>query len=119
MNAETKFALIGSIKKWQDIAAGTGEDLGSKNCPLCQRSGWLGCRGCPVAIKTGRAFCSHTPYEAWIQHINEVHYKHTGKAECRTCRFLAKQEVKFLKKLLDDEVNNSGGNPKQSKGDKT
>jgi hypothetical protein len=39
MDAETLEALKGSIKKHENILAGTGRDKGQKNCPLCQMFG--------------------------------------------------------------------------------
>jgi hypothetical protein len=120
MNEETKAALLGSIKKWEDIAAGTGEDQGPKNCSLCLiNSPNTFCKKCPVRIKVGRAFCLSTPYDLWITHINEKHQRHTGKAQCRTCRYLAKKEVLFLQSLLSEEQSTPSGDPKQSKGDNT
>ena len=34
-------ALKGSIKKWESIVKGTGEEHGSKNCPLCKALGTM------------------------------------------------------------------------------
>ena len=53
MDKATREALLGSIEKWRRIVAGTGEDLGWKNCPLCTMYYHGGCEGCPVAEKVG------------------------------------------------------------------
>jgi hypothetical protein len=63
MDAKTRKALEGSIKKWQMIVDGTGEDHGSKNCPLCAMFlGTGSCRGCPIFEKTKLSLCWNTPY---------------------------------------------------------
>lgn len=36
MNSRTLKALKGSIRKWERICNGTGEDRGPRNCPLCE-----------------------------------------------------------------------------------
>jgi hypothetical protein len=69
MNAETREALEGSIKKWRNIVAGTGVDEGTDNCPLCElfydpvSYAEQECLGCPVFEKTGHQYCYKTPYE--------------------------------------------------------
>jgi hypothetical protein len=35
MDEKTLEALKGSIRKWEAIVDGTGEDDGADNCPLC------------------------------------------------------------------------------------
>ena len=37
MDKATREALLGSIEKWERIVAGTGEDRGTLNCPLCTK----------------------------------------------------------------------------------
>jgi hypothetical protein len=39
MDNQTLAALKGSIRKWENIAAGTGVDKGVFNCPLCKLFG--------------------------------------------------------------------------------
>ena len=71
MNRKTLKALESSVQKWEDIAAGTGEDRGPTNCALCQRFfyGTLDCRTgnekCPVYRETGRTGCRNSPYVDW------------------------------------------------------
>lgn len=64
MNKTTERALRGSIKKWERIVLGTGEDLGSYNCPLCamfvEKNST--CGGCPVE-QAGHDNCARSPYE--------------------------------------------------------
>jgi hypothetical protein len=102
MKDETKRALLGSIKKWEDIVAGTGKNLGSSNCPLCQRFGdfdpdnpdlcvRVGEREiepCPVSAKTGKGDCEGSPYYA---------YERAPSPET------AQAEVDFLRSLLPAE----------------
>lgn len=102
MKEITKVALLGSIKKWQAIAAGTGVDNGPYNCPLCQLFGGGFCRECPVALKVKAGACMKTPYVAWNVHLNEKHQVHGGPARCRICIAIAKKEVAFLKQILDE-----------------
>jgi hypothetical protein len=99
MDDRTKEALEGSIRKWQDIVAGTGVDEGSDNCPLC----WLfisnECKGCPVSTFTGRSRCHGTPYEDWNA-ANE----NDGLAHTAEFKELAQKELDFLISLRDPEV---------------
>lgn len=65
-HTEVAEAIRGSIAKWEAIVAGTGEDDGPDNCPLCQTF-WLDfCRGCPVRGRTGHSFCGGSPYDQWL-----------------------------------------------------
>lgn len=95
MSPETREALEGSIAKWEAIVAGTGEDEGSENCPLCHkfhRGGHLHyCRGCPVREVTGRTLCDGTPYIDYAQDDEDG-----GIAA-------AKAELEFLKSLRPKE----------------
>ena len=103
MDEETKFALIGSIKKWQAIADGTGEDRGPYNCPLCKifNTTVSFCRGCPIKETTKRFGCERTPYEEWCNHLNYDHGVSRGMARCQICLRIARKEVRFLKRILD------------------
>lgn len=98
-------ALKESIKKWEQIVAGTGQDEGSQNCALCFLYYKSACLGCPVRERSGGLFCAKTPYVAWRQHHKNVHYKveFPLKVECPECRRLAARELGFLCSLLPDE----------------
>ena len=88
MDRKTLRALRGSIKKWEGVVAGTTEDKGSDNCPLCQlfnKEWWQRCYGCPVRDATGQSFCFGTPYEVYRD---------------RRTKTNAKKELKFLQSLL-------------------
>jgi len=37
MDEKTLAALRGSISKWEGIVAGTMQDSGASNCPLCKK----------------------------------------------------------------------------------
>lgn len=83
-------ALKGSIAKWEAILAGTGEDDGPDNCPLCQLFNTPQtkddfCKGCPVREATSQRFCHGTPYEDYLD---------GGDDE------VAQAELDFLKSLL-------------------
>lgn len=101
---EARKALIGSIKKWEAITAGTGIKKGAqKNCPLCQKFYNLCCMGCPISEKTGYRYCTLTPYEEWESHHNNTHHHYLlyyVVEGCEECKRLAQKEVDFLKNLL-------------------
>lgn len=65
MDAKTKRALIGSLKKWEEIIEGKRNDNGWRDCPLCGLFFDDGCSGCPVSEKAGRRQCLGTPYTDW------------------------------------------------------
>jgi hypothetical protein len=75
MKPATLKALRGSITKWESIVEGTGEDIGSGNCPLCKRFNdapyqQTDCQTvtgemCPVYLATGQISCDGSPYEDW------------------------------------------------------
>ena len=102
MDAETLEALKGSIAKWEAIVAGTMEDEGVDNCPLCQRfhacfrtlPGEC-CQGCPVDAFSGRG-CAKTPYVDWGQFG-------VDKVSTDEHRAAAQAELDFLKSLLPKE----------------
>lgn len=98
---ETIEALIGSIKKWEDIILGKGADEGSANCPLCKKFILSSCDGCPVKEKTGRNGCSASPWTNWFnsrfentsqRKVNSENI-HLAYAELDFC-------ASFIKKLL-------------------
>jgi hypothetical protein len=65
MDDRTLEALRGSIKKWEKIVEGTGEDAGTDNCPLCHlfyNDDEIMCKGCPVAEAVDFPGCVSTPY---------------------------------------------------------
>ena len=106
MSRATLKALNGSIKKWEAIVAGTGRDLGSHNCPLCEKfmfkSGEefeYGCYGCPVSQKTGLGGCDGTPYTRWIH----VTFGRDKKAVTKEQKDAAKKMLMFLKRLVPKE----------------
>jgi hypothetical protein len=99
MDEKTLTALEGSIEKWEKIACGTGEDLQSDNCPLCQvfLVKNFNCSGCPVYEKTGTMSCENSPYDVW--RFLTIHYS-TRKAINPVMVAAAQEMVEFLKGLL-------------------
>jgi hypothetical protein len=95
MNGKTLKALRGSIEKWEKIVAGTGEELGASNCPLCHEfldhrdRDEQACRGCPVREASGSPGCENTPYETY-----------TGATDDAERLVAAKGELEFLRGLL-------------------
>ena len=115
MDKKAVKALRGSIKKWERIVLGTGEDLGHDNCPLCKEyCRESGCDGCPVAEDTGERFCDGSPYEDWIWAFHEELEKLTDDWRgCETDKYLpigprslaaAIAEYEYLRGLLDKEL---------------
>lgn len=106
MDKDILIALEGSIKKWKEIVAGKGKDLGSDNCPLCQLfDSYCKIRDlnqkCIIYQKTGDMDCDNTPYRKWARHHEGNHnFNGPNKIECSTCKQLAREELKFLKSLL-------------------
>jgi len=102
-------ALEGSIKKWEGIAEGEGEDSGVFGCPLCK----LYCdtakdtcsKSCPVVIETNEMICRNTPHKEWIHHQSNEHdrggFPFSRVKGCRTCTRLSYNELNFLKGLRD------------------
>lgn len=120
MNPDTLAALLGSIKKWEDIVAGAGVDEGGDNCALCQRffdtddfdeeiEDCVSPDGekCPVAIKAGQPNCSNTPYRDWALATAHQPFRYAS-ASTPELIALAKAELDFLRSLLPTE-NQSGG----------
>ena len=104
MDAVTLEALKGSIEKWEAIVAGTGEDRGGLNCPLCAEFGNAKCGGCPVADAVEEEWCNGTPYEQWMRKVTGERDASTGcyvrKAVTDEHKALARQELNFLVSLL-------------------
>jgi len=101
MNKVTLEALNGSIKKWQDIVDGTGEDNGWRNCPLCvmfldERS----CDRCPISEAVDDTGCTGTPHEQWEEYQGEKEMVFPRAVFDTTSQRLAEEELEFLKGLL-------------------
>lgn len=105
MNAKTLRALHASLRKWEKIIAGKGQDLGPRNCPLCKLFYTKNeldpkcCVGCPVAEKTGRRWCLGTPYDKWVDAAREYEGK-PSKQNIAMCIKIATAELNFLKGLV-------------------
>lgn len=108
MKRATEIALRKSIKKWEAIVAGTGEDCGSKNCALCKRffyRGEFGCTRddgevCPVREASGAPICINTPYETFIEYAEEAEGSFPRKIMDNESAIAAVLELEFLKSLL-------------------
>lgn len=99
MPKRTLKALKGSIAKWEAIVAGTGEDNGSDNCPLCDAFIDRFCEGCPVKQKTGLSFCGGSPYGEFSRHSAVLG---TNRATTPELVALAQAELDFLRSLLPE-----------------
>lgn len=93
MPAKTLKALRGSIAKWEGIVAGTIEDYGEDNCPLCKLFLKKNCEGCPVYARTHHEGCWETPYRATLEADSKEEYDR-----------LAQAELDFLKSLLPKDA---------------
>ena len=118
MDDETREALEGSIKKWEDIAGCRDKDRGTDNCPLCVKFAdfecclsIVYCMRCPVKKHIGDRNCIGTPYKDWVDHHKFIHgidhVPYTLDPTCPTCVDLAQQEIKFLKSLRPKEGKDS------------
>ena len=86
-------ALKLSIKKWERIVSGDGEDRGHKDCACCQS---FYCVDCPIMQYTGQPFCRDTPYATmWAPLM-------VGKAETPEATEAAQAELDFLKEVLKE-----------------
>lgn len=107
MDAKTLEALKGSIRKWESIVTGTGDDMGWKNCPLCalfnNPSGdhEYVCGGCPVVTAVGATECKDTPYYEWVDEFSILEIKTANTPERQA---LAQKELDFLRSLLPAET---------------
>lgn len=109
-------ALLGSIEKWEAIFAGTGQDLGVSNCPLCRTYRWEDhvnyCTGCPVQTKTGKSSCQSTPYAAWDEYFTQYKLEEDlpiveQPVEHQFALYaLAWQELQFLRSLSSQLIFN-------------
>lgn len=93
MPEKTLKALRGSIKKWEGIVAGTEEDHGEDNCPLCKLFLRKNCDGCPVFDRTGSEGCYDTPYRETLKAVSKEEYNRHALAE-----------LDFLRSLLPENV---------------
>lgn len=104
MDERTLTALKGSIAKWEGIVAGTIEDLGCDNCPLCLEFNEdyvdieQTCGGCPVYRATGRTACQGTPYGDWSR--ARMLADNARSAVTPELKMAAQAEVDFLRSLL-------------------
>lgn len=101
-------ALRGSIEKWEKIVAGTGVDLGTDNCPLCEvfrvryDAKARPCVGCPVRARSGLPGCRGTPYDVWMSETASDGFERVaGSAEAKVA---AQAELDFLRSLLPPEA---------------
>ena len=106
MDIHTLKALEGAITKWREIAAGKKLDLGTLDCPLCEifytyqtEVYSCECIGCPVYEKTGKEYCSDTPYAVWISYGGRKKTADTPKLITA-----AKEEIRFLESLLPEKL---------------
>jgi hypothetical protein len=100
-------ALKGSIKKWEEIVAGTGVDKGTENCPCCEafflteNDKTYCCAECPVYLASGASGCSNTPYTDWAEYTNDL-----DSCDCTVydeeSKQLAIAELEYLKQVLAD-----------------
>jgi len=107
MKKVTELALRKSIKKWEDIVAGVGEDKGVENCALCERfykrdSAKCNSDGelCPVAEATGEPFCNNSPYDDWCVFNEDNNRWWPYRATDDESIMYAVLELEFLKSLL-------------------
>jgi hypothetical protein len=96
MDERTLTALKGSIAKWEGIVAGTVDDDGPNNCPLCQEFYIANCNGCPVKEETGMTGCGGTPYD----YFDDPKYDRD---------IVAMDELNFLRSLLPVSDHQSDG----------
>ena len=108
MDLKTELALERSIKHWELITLDPGNftDIGPHQCALCHlfnthafpelrdgRDSFMTCVGCPVYEKTGRVFCSGSPYDDYAKEFDDA------PAADRALKYYARAEVEFLKSL--------------------
>jgi hypothetical protein len=97
MDDATLAALRGSIGKWEAIVAGTGQDSGCDNCPLCKKfyegdENRANCEGCPVESATGQPYCDGSPYDQFRSSPRGSDARQEA----------AKVELEFLRGLLPE-----------------
>lgn len=90
-------ALKLSIAHWQRLASGkrkSSEQPDKYNCDLCREFFEIGCKGCPVKLKTKRSNCHETPYRK-ASRLFYLQGPHSPQF-----RAAARKELAFLKSLL-------------------
>ena len=101
MNVATRAALEKSIEKWQEIADGSGTDEGSRNCALCGLFLAVDCRGCPVAVATGKTLCDGSPYVRWGWAFSAAEWLDgSRRADTSERKAAARAELEFLQGLF-------------------
>ena len=103
MDAATREALEGSIRKWEAVVEGSGADEGGSNCPLCvladSRNEDGGCAGCPVFEATGEEECGDTPFFLWRGVAKASRHGRTFVVHDSASRAAAQAERDFLVSL--------------------
>lgn len=103
MDEKTAEALERSIRKWEAIANGTGEDNLNQNCALCRAfqyvNGEADCAGCPVMARTGLQFCTGSPWQSWAEAQERYNSRIPWRANTAELKALAQAELDFLKSL--------------------
>ena len=99
MPAATLKALRGSIRKWEGIVAGTEEDYGEDNCPLCKLFLKKDCEGCPVSARTGKGSCFGTPYRDTLRAFGKEAYDTAAQAEVDFLKSLLPRDIPALKEV--------------------
>jgi len=85
--------LEGSIRKWEGIVAGTKQDEGQDNCPLCKMynpsMSLAPCASCPIALVAEDSVCESTPYDDFC-----------AATTIPTKQDAARAELRFLRRVL-------------------
>ena len=117
MDKYTLEALEGSIENWRYNTQSKFDERrsGRKDCPLCTMFNTMDmsraecCKDCPVYEKTGKKYCSETPYDdigplMWAVD-DEVISDEEADKEWKT---IAENELAFLESLLPEEGRGDG-----------
>lgn len=107
MKKVVREALEQCITKYENMLAGTPTSLGPTECALCQlcdKDGYLECKPCPVAQRTGEGNCSGTPWVAicnTLPHDSRYGGRKFDNVVVRTAKLKAAvaAEIEFLKSL--------------------
>jgi len=73
-NATADRALSESLAHWQRVASDTmrdGEGVCTADCACCRVWYAAGCRGCPIAVRSGWWRCVGTPYATAVDEYEE------------------------------------------------
>lgn len=116
MEPKTLEALRESIAHWDRLASGNrkpGEMTGVDHCALCalfwtwdKKVDKPSCVGCPVMARTGKKFCTGSPYEAAMEVIEDL--EDNGVPDDETLdhpdfKAAAMRELEFLRSLLPED----------------